>query len=160
VAHLVRDGGFIYIEVPSVSEGEGLMKFAHEVTHVHAFSIVSLARMLRLAGFQTIRVRTGATLHIVGVKEPQTGPEMRGAADCESLTRGAGRIAQAGRVRFSFSSRDLVVSSDDGEILHSDKRHFHRDDTTFRTIGGRLEPGPGDLELCSPGPAPLWIKRQ
>ena len=160
VASLVREGGFIYIEVPSVNECEGLIKFTHEVTHVQAFSMTSLVRMLNLAGFRTIRMRTGVTLHIVGVKEAGNGPRLQGFADCESLTRGAGKITKAGRAKISFSHRDFVVEDENGGLLHTDNMHFYREDTRFNSVGARLEPGPGPIDFCSPGPAPMWIKRQ
>lgn len=160
IGSLVREGGFIYIEVPGVNEGEGLIKFAHEVTHVQAFSMASLAQLLIEAGFRPIRMRTGVTLHIVGVKEKPRGPKVRGFADCESLTRGADRISRSGRVNVGFNHRELVVSAEDGTPIHTDKVYFSRQDTPLTTVGAVLEPGAGVLDLCSPGPAPVWIKRQ
>ncbi len=159
-ASLVREGGYIYIEVPSVAEGEGLIKFAHEVTHVHAFSMTSLARMLALAGFEPLRMRTGTTLHIVGVKQTPTGASPRGFSDQESLTRGAGRLQHGGRVKVAFNNRDLVVTDEAGRVIHRDVARFQRAKSADKIITATLEPGDGPIEFSSPGAASLWIKRQ
>jgi 2-polyprenyl-3-methyl-5-hydroxy-6-metoxy-1,4-benzoquinol methylase len=67
LAQLVDRDGYLYIETPDIS-GEILVHHSHLTQHVHAFSALSLCRLLRKHGFVAARVLSDNNVQVLAKK--------------------------------------------------------------------------------------------
>jgi SAM-dependent methyltransferase len=163
IAVVLRDGGYLYIEVPNVTEGEGLFKFSHSVTHCHAFSLASAIRMVSLAGFNVVRVKCGYTLHILAVKESKRQFDVRGTATRASLTRGLESVAvgSAADVQVAFDHKQMRIQEfGTSRILFEDSVHLCREPSTMRGWPATIEAAEPHIAIQWPLIAPVWVKQQ
>ena len=68
LAALIRDGGYLYIQVPHLMYEVNVVHRCHSAVHCSSFSPRSLALLLQAHGFATLRIQADNNIHILARK--------------------------------------------------------------------------------------------
>ncbi|MCB7128040.1 MAG: class I SAM-dependent methyltransferase [Candidatus Brocadiales bacterium] len=70
---MIREGGYLYIQVPHFMFEVNFLHQCHTPVHCHSFSPRSLSLLLERYGFAPIRMQIDFNIHILARKTPSTG---------------------------------------------------------------------------------------
>lgn len=169
VARLVKEGGFVYIEVPHSLLAEDLVLRSHIPVHLHMFSAASLIAVLQRAGLQPVRVLADVNLHVVAHKGEIATPIGRTRIPTmpEDLVHGLESVAgEQGDVRVRFDQYQIDVSrADDNATLYSRPFPYgnltsvdgDRNEFRLRFDGADESQWPIRFVHATPQP-PIWVK--
>ncbi|MGY8993668.1 MAG: class I SAM-dependent methyltransferase [Rhodospirillales bacterium] len=170
---LLREGGYVFIEVPDFWQGEGLIRQTHGIAHCQTFTAHSLMALMRRVGLQPVRVAADTNLYVVARKltggEVLAGPMFSSSGDPEALLQPFAGWAQEeeGPCRITYDPARLEVERiADGKRLKTMAQNFavrqfpSRDslDVSVRTSGPDMQ---YPVRFLYDGQRPpVWVKRQ
>lgn len=171
LAGVLREGGFVYIQVPNLWSGEIFFMQSHAAVHCHSFSLHSLVRLMTQSGFTPIRVQADNNLHVLACKSPPTEahPAWRESASPRHLLEcfsGMGRD-DTSKFRISFDhARVEIMRLDDNRIMYKRNPFFNIQELPFRhRLEFRVRISEEGVNfpvrfLYEYEKPPVWIKRQ
>jgi SAM-dependent methyltransferase len=176
LAALVRDGGYLYIQVPHLMYEVNVVHRCHSAVHCNSFSPRSLVLLLRAHGFTTLRIQADNNIHILARK---TGaltaaftslPPHRDTADPAEFLDVFRTLAaeQDTPLRFTWDHAYFTITRiRDHQVLFTRPVHFnitpvpqpHALDLTLRGNGDRGPSLPIHFHHASEAP-PVYVKLQ
>ncbi|NUN48139.1 MAG: class I SAM-dependent methyltransferase [Candidatus Brocadiae bacterium] len=168
ISTVLRDGGYVYVQVPHVSFGEVLVLQAHYPGHCHGFSARSLSLLLENCGFSVVRWQVDDNVQILARKTgaPPISQAPKNTACLERLIEPLARAVRDGReVSYLWHRCHARVEHNPGEPpLYLDPENLNRGSTT-NPSSVRISCSSPDGDLNFPvvfvhkGPgAPMWLK--
>lgn len=124
---LVRDGGYVYLEVPHAAVAEGLVKLLHYPLHSQVFCISSMTALLGRMGLTVTRIHADVNLHVVAQKgvDDFDFPSLRGSADPLGFLRGSGRwLESPGQLSIYFDDWHVRIERPDGDLVYDRARPY------------------------------------
>jgi len=118
---LLRDGGYVYLEVPHSSAAESLLKLLHYPFHCHCFSLSSMAALMARLDLALVRIHADVNLHVVAQKAARgfDFPDPSVTDDRWRLLRGEGRwLETEGRIVFHFDDWHVRIERPGEGILY------------------------------------------
>jgi len=173
---LIREGGYLYIQVPHLMYEVNVVHRCHSAVHCNSFSPRSLALLLQAHGFATLRIQADNNLHILARK---TGaltsaftalPAHRDTADPAGFLDVFRALAsdQETPLRFTWDHAYFTIARiRDGTTLFTRPVHFnitpvpepHALDLTLRRDGDGWPSLPIHFTHASEAP-PVYVKLQ
>ena len=172
LAPLVREGGYLYIQVPYLMHEVNFVHQCHAAVHCHAFSPRSLALLLNQHGFTPVRMEVDVNIQILARKVKFSGAAFGGfqaysnTADprrfldiFEALSEEQGKLLRMSwdhaRVQIKRADDDTVVFD---RALHFDVMPIESHSMKFSLNPARTLSFP--VHFNHPGKAPpIYIKR-
>ncbi len=129
LAPLIRDGGYVYIQVPHVTLGEFFVARSHSAVHCHCFSPRSLALLLSANGFVPIRMQIDWNIHVLAQKSSarQALTFANTADPTQQIDELFGALAseQGVRLRLTWDHAYIrVVRLSDGRVVYERRLAF------------------------------------
>lgn len=173
---LVREGGYLYIQVPHLMYEANVVHRCHSAVHCNSFSPRSLALLLKAHGFATLRMQADNNIHILARK---TGPlasaftslqvhcNTADPADFLDVFQALASDKDA-PLRFIWDHAYFTITRiRDGTVLFTRPVHFnitpipeaHALDLTLRADGARWPSLPIHFNHASEAP-PIYVKLQ
>jgi len=172
-ARLLREGGYVFIEVPDFWQGEGLIRQTHGIAHCQTFTAHSLVDLLRRVGLQPVRVAADTNLYVVARKlstgEGLGGPAFSASGSPEALLQPFAGWAQkeTGPCRITYDPARLEVERiSDGEKLKTLAQNFSvRQFPTRDSLDVSVRLSAPEVKfpvrfLYDGASPPIWVKRQ
>lgn len=174
VAPLLKDGGYVYFEVPNAGIAEHIVKLLHYPVHCNAFSPSSMTHMLARQGFRPVRMLVDANLHAIARKEP-TGSDFAVSGtgvEAKDLLRGNGEwLRHQGQIRIFFDDFDMRITGEPGgDVLYELSNPYSNRAATEssrpnygREYWAEVQPGAEKWPVrCihDTPKAPMWMKFQ
>ena len=173
---LVRDGGYLYIQVPHLMYEVNFVHRCHSAVHCNSFSPRSLVLLLKAHGFATLRIQADNNIHILARKTTAltsaftTLAAHRSTADpAEFLDVFRALAADTGTpLRFTWDHAYFTITRvRDGQVLFTRPVHFniapgserHALDLTLHGDGGGSPSLPIHFNHASEAP-PIYVKLQ
>ena len=171
LAPLIRDGGYLYIQVPHVTLGEFFVSRSHSAVHCQCFSPRSLALLLSAHGFVPIRMQIDWNIHVLAQKA-SAHPALTFANTADPAQQihelfGALAGEQGTRLRLAWDHAYIRVSRvTDGAVIYQRQLAFdiypqnlvHTMEFTF-TAGSRDSVFPVHFLYENHPRPPMWVKQ-
>lgn len=176
LAALIRDGGYLYIQVPHLMYEVNVVHRCHSAVHCNSFSPRSLALLLQAHGFAVLRIQADNNVHILARKTGAvtsaftTLQAHRNTADPAALLDVFGALAadQDTPLRLTWDHAYFTITRvRDGKVLFTRPVHFnitpvpapHALDLTVRRDGDGWPSLPIHFNHASEAP-PIYVKLQ
>jgi SAM-dependent methyltransferase len=173
---LIRDGGYLYIQVPHLMYEVNVVHRSHSAVHCNSFSPRSLALLLKAHGFATLRIQADNNIHILARKTGALTSAFtalqvpRDTADPAAFLDVFQALADDKDVplRFTWDHAYFTVTRvSDGTTLFTRPVHFnitpqpdpHALDMTLRSDGEGWPSLPIHFNHASEAP-PIYVKLQ
>lgn len=171
LSKLIRDGGFVYIQVPNLWLGEMFFMQSHAPIHCHTFSLHSLSQLMIQHGFMPIRVQADYNLHVLACKTApsQSMPLWSRSAPPSSLLEclSWAQSENVSSYRISFDHAQVEVKRlEDGQTVYKRNTFFKVQELPYvHSVNFSLEVPDGKLDfpvrfLYQEHRPPVWVKRQ
>jgi SAM-dependent methyltransferase len=171
LSKLIRDGGFVYIQVPNLWLGEMIFMQSHTPIHCHTFSLHSLSQLMIKHGFVPIRVQADNNLHVLACKTvpSQSLPLWSGSAPPSSLLECLSweQSGEDATYRVSFDHAQVEVTRlEDGRTVYRRNPFFSVQELPYRhTVDFSVKVPDGHMDfpvrfLYKGDRPPVWVKRQ
>lgn len=172
LSKLVREGGFIYIQVPNLSSGENFVMQSHMPVHCHTFTAHSLCRLMMQHGFSPVRILTDYNVHVLATKaQSNEGISIqKETAPPAFLLEWLLSAAQSGsdstyRLLFDHAQAE-VKRLEDNQLVYKRNTFFKVQELPFRhSVEFSLKAPDGNIDfpvrfLYKGNRPPVWVKRQ
>ena len=173
---LIREGGYLYIQVPHLMYEVNVVHRCHSAVHCNSFSPRSLALLLEAHGFATLRIQADNNIHILARKTGAltsaftTLPAHRHTADPAGFLDVFRALAAAKEtpLRFTWDHAYFTITRiRDRQVLFTRPVHFnitpvpqpHSLDLTLRRDGDPWPALPIHFNHASEAP-PIYVKLQ
>lgn len=173
---LIRDGGYLYLQVPHLMYEVNVVHRCHSAVHCNSFSPRSLALLLQEHGFATLRIQADNNIHILARKTDALTSAFT-TLQAHRDTADPGRFLDVFRVlaadrdtplRFTWDHAYFTMTRvRDGKELFTRPVHFnitpvpepHALDLTLRSDGEGWPSLPIHFDHASEAP-PIYVKLQ
>lgn len=173
LSKVIRDDGYLSIEVPHLMYDVNVLYRSHSPVHCHGYSPRSLALLLSRHGFVIIRMSIDNNIRILSRKSATTEasfvhlPAYGNTANLDKLPDPlAGLSSEEGQLKLIWDHAYLTVDRvDDGRTIYRRPVHFNIEpQTTNNELEFRVQKaGDGSqfpFHFCHQGQAPpIWIKK-
>ena len=173
---LIREGGYLYLQVPHLMYEANVVHRCHSAVHCNSFSPRSLALLLKAHGFATLRIQADNNIHILARKTGaltsafttlQAHRNTADPADLLDVFQALARDENA-PLRFTWDHAYFTIARiSDGAVLFTRPVHFNITpvptpnslDLTLRGDGDRRPTLPIHFNHASEAP-PIYVKLQ
>lgn len=171
LSKLVRERGFVYIQVPNLWSGEMFVMQSHMPVHCHTFSAHSLCQLMMQHGFSPVRIQADYNLHVLATKvQPNEGlPLWKEAAPPAYLLEwlSGAQLGGPSRYRLLFDHAQIELKRlEDSQTVYKRNTFFRVQELPYRhsvEFSFRVPDGKIDFPvrfLYEGDRPPVWVKRQ
>jgi SAM-dependent methyltransferase len=129
VAGLLRQDGYLYVQVPHVAHGEVLVVQAHYPGHCQGFTVRSLCLLIESCGFSVVRFQVDDNVHVLARRRgaPASSAAPSNTASLDHLLDPLRAVARAaGPVRMEWYRSQTRVLDEKGSCLYADPQDLNR----------------------------------
>lgn len=149
LASLVREDGYVFLQVPYLLQEVNLLHRAHSAVHLDSYSPYSLEKLLATCGLVPLRLQVDNNVHVLARKTPSTpgalgGIPLLSGTEPETLLELLADVPQGPAVRAEWDHAFLEIRKGAGDELVFVRRvHLNVDRQATRSrLAFRIESSP------------------